>query len=239
MNETSIIRVSLVLVLIVGIAYGQRQTLESQDATVNYLGQGLDQSSSLLDRQAKGTNLKNVMVGQALVDALLNAGAPGGVVKVSDCNEAVTYSFSPRDSSLRGVLDSIVSTDPRYTWEVKDDVINVIPSNGLPPFLAVRIFRVDILQVESPEEAVSQLLTIPEVHQAQLGLGPRAVQGGGHVFCPGCPPKETKKFSISLKEVTVRESLNAIARAHGNAVWWFRQSECGGRKSFSLDFAAK
>jgi hypothetical protein len=208
-------------------------------ATVSRPGQSLDQSSSLLGRQAIGANLENVMVGQAVVNALLEAGAPGGVAKVSDCNEAETYSFRPRDSSLRGVLDSIVSTDPRYTWEVEDDVINVIPSTGLPPFLTVRISRFDISQVESPQEALSQLLAIPEVQQAQLSLGSHAVQGGVYVFCPGCPPKETKKISINLEGVTVRESLNAIARAHGNAVWSFRQSECGGRKSFSLDFAAK
>jgi hypothetical protein len=208
-------------------------------ATVSRPGQSLDQSSSLLDRQAKAANLETVMVGQAVVNALLDAGVPGGVAKVSDCNEAQTYSFSPRDSSLRGVLDSIVSTDPRYTWEVKDDVINVLPSNGLPPFFAIRISRFEISQVESPNEALARFLAIPEVQKAHLKLGPRAVQGGTYVFCPGCPPKETKKFSVSLQGVTLREALNAIARAHGSAVWWFRQSECGGRKSFSLDFAAK
>jgi hypothetical protein len=145
----------------------------------------------------------------------------------------VTHIFRPRDSSLRGVLDSIVSTDPRYTWEVKDGVINVLPSNGLPPFFAIRISRFEISQVESPNEALARLLAIPEVQKAHLKLGPRAVQGGTYVFCPGCPPKETKKFSVSLQGVTVREALNAIARAHGSAVWSFRQSECGERKSFS------
>jgi hypothetical protein len=207
--------------------------------TINHAGIGLDQSSRLLDRQAKGANLKNVMVGQAAVNALLDAGTPGGVAKVSDCNEA-TYIFRPRDSSLRGVLDSIVSTDPRYIWEVKDNVINVIPRNKLSPFLAVRISRFDLTDVESPREALSQLLALPELQKAQLSLGPHAVQGGVHVFGPqGSPPKETKKISVSLKGVTVREALNAIARADGSAVWWFRQSECGGRKTFSLDFATK
>src|SRR5258705_11248317 len=173
-------------------------------ATVSRPGQSLDQSSSLLDRQAKGANLENVMVGQAVVNALLDAGVPGGVARLSDCNEAETYNFRPSDSSLRGVLDSIVSTDPRYAWEVEDDVINVIPSNGLPPFLTVRISRFVIPQVESPEEALSQLLAVPEVQKARLTLGSRAVQGRVHVVCPGCPTEETKKISVSLEGVTVR-----------------------------------
>ena len=208
--------------------------------TLNYHGGGLDQSSSSLDRQVKGANLENVMIGQAVVNALLDAGASGGVAQIADCNEAVTYTFRARDFSLRAVMDSIVSTDPRYTWEIKDDVINVIPSNGLPPFLEVRISRFDLRETESTEEALSHLLALPEVKQAQLSLGPRAVQGGVSVFCPqGCPAEETKKFSVSLKGVTVRESLNAIARAKGTAVWRFRQSQCGGRKSYSIDFNAK
>lgn len=208
-------------------------------ATVSSPGQTVNQSDNLLNLQAKGPNLKNVMVGQAVVNALINAGAPGGVATVDDCNEQVIHIFTPRDSSLRGVLDSIVSTDPRYTWEDKDHVINVLPSNGLPPFFAVRISRFETSMAETPNEALFQLLAIPAVRQAQLNLGRHAAQGGVYVFCPGCPPKETKKVSVNLKGITVREALNAIARAHGSAVWRFSQSECGGRKSFSLDFAAQ
>ena len=171
-------------------------------ATVNYHGEGLNQSSSLLDRQAKGANLDNVAPGQAAVNALLDADVPGGVARISGCDEAVTDSLRPRDRSLRGVLDSVVSTDPRYTWEIKDDVINVIPRRGLPAFLSVRISKFELAEVESPKEALSQLLAIPEVRQAQLSLGSRAVQGGAHIFCPECPAKEKKTFSVSLNDVT-------------------------------------
>jgi hypothetical protein len=208
-------------------------------ATASHPSQIVKQSDNLLNRQTKGANLENVMVGQAFVNALVNVGAPGGVATVYDCNGQKTYVFLPRDPSLRGVLDSIVSTDPRYTWEVKDDVINVLPRNGLPPFFAVRISKFEIFQVATPNEALFKLLAIPEVRQAHLKLGRHAFQGGIYVFCPGCPPKETKKISVNLKDVTVREALNAISRAHGTAVWKFSQSECSGLKSFSLDFAVK
>jgi hypothetical protein len=208
-------------------------------ATVGRTRQELDQSKKLLDRQVKG-NLGAVMVVQAVINALIYADAPGGVVKVADCNQMETYSFRPLDSSLRGVLDSIVSADPRYTWEVKDAVINVIPRNELSPFLAVRISRFEILEVE-PEQALSQMLAIPEVQHAQLSLGRHLVNRvRAYPFCPqGCPAKETKKISISLKDATVRETLNAIVRAHGSAVWWFQQWDCGGQKWFSLDLGAK
>lgn len=206
--------------------------------TVTYSGQESEQPNRLLDRPAKHANLEHVMVGQAAVNALLDADAPGGVAKLSDCNDP-TFSFKPQDYSLRGVLDSIVSSDPRYMWEIKDGVVNVVPDKRLPSFLAVRISKFEISDVESLREVLSLLLSLPEVREAQRSLGSQAVQGGSYAFCPGgCSPKE-KRISISLKDVTVREALNAIARTHGNAVWWFRPSECRGRKFFSLDFAAK
>src|SRR5207253_5696674 len=170
-------------------------------ATVSTSGQIVNQSDNLLNREAKGANLKNVMVGQALVNALIDAGAPGGVATVDDCNEQVTHIFTPRDSSLRGVLDSIVSTDRRYTWQDKDHVINLLPSNGLPPFFAVRISRFETSVAETPNEALFELLAIPEVRQAELNLGRHAAQGGVYVLCPGCPHKERKKISVKLKEV--------------------------------------
>ena len=208
-------------------------------SAVTPYGQGSDQSKSLLDRQAEGANLENVAAGQAAVNALLDADVPGGVARISECDVRGTDNFRPHDRSLRGVLNAIVSADSRYTWELKDDVINVIPSNGIPAFLSVRVSKVEITEVETPSEALSQLLAIPEVQRAGAALGPRAVQGGAHVFCPGCPAKEKKTFSVSLKAVTVRDVLNGIARAHGRAVWSFQRSECGGRRFFSLDFAVK
>lgn len=208
-------------------------------ATVSYRGQGLDRSSRLLNREVKGANLENVMVGQAALNALLNTDTPGGVATVSDCRATVTHSFTPRDSSLRGILDSIVATEPRYTWELKEGVINVIPRTGLPRFFGVRVVKFDAVDAESPRDVLFQLLALPELRETQLSLGRHAVQGGAYVFCPDCPPKETKKFSVRLKGVTMREALNTIARAHGNAVWSFSQSDCGGQKIFSIDFAAK
>jgi len=206
--------------------------------TISNRGQTENQSDNLLNRQVKRANLQDVKVGQAAINALIDAGSPGGIATVSGCNEDVTHTFTPRDSSLLGVLDSIVSTDPHYKWELMDNLVNVIPSNGLPPFFAVRISKFDIPGAETPNEALFQLLAIPELRQAQLNLGRHAIQGGVRPFCPqGCSPEKTKKISVNLKGVTVREALNAIARADGSAVWRFSQWECGGQRTFSLEFS--
>lgn len=48
-------------------------------ATASHSSQIVRQSNNLLDRQTKGANLQNVIVGQAVVNAFVNVGAPGGV----------------------------------------------------------------------------------------------------------------------------------------------------------------
>ena len=48
-------------------------------ATASHLGQTVKQSDNVLNRQIKGAHLQNVMVGQAVVNALFAAGVPGGV----------------------------------------------------------------------------------------------------------------------------------------------------------------
>lgn len=209
-------------------------------AAANYPNQTEISCDNVLDRQVKGTHLEDVTVGQAVINTLVSAGATGGVAVVQDCNEPMRYTFTPGDSSLRGVLETIVSTDPRYVWEIKDDVINLIPRNGEPSFLIVRVSKLEINQAETPNEALSQLLATPEVRQAQLNLGRRFVQGGIYPFNPqDSVPKEAKKISVNLKDTTVREALNTIARAHGDAVWMLTQGQCNGRKLFSIDFFAR
>ncbi len=195
-------------------------------------------SDNVLARQVKGVHLASVTTAQAAVNALITAGAPGGITVTYDCNQPASFTFSPADSSLRGALESIVTTDPKYVWEVKRSVINLVPRNGEPRLLKVRVSKLQIIGAKTVNEGLDQLLATPEVRK--LNLGRRFVQGGVYRFNPQNPtPKVGRKISLSLRNVTVREALNAIARAHGNAVWILTQGECDGRNLFSIDFVSR
>ena len=74
--------------------------------------------------------------------------------------------------------------------------------------------------ISLPNEALSQLLALPEVAKAARGeLGFQTVTGEPYAFMMDDSKPERQKVSLSLTNVTVREALNAIARAHGTAVW--------------------
>jgi hypothetical protein len=74
--------------------------------------------------------------------------------------------------------------------------------------------------------------------QWQSELGGRLVEGGAYAFGLNPTAGSEKTFSIALNNATVAEALNAIAKAHGVAVWVLVKNECGnsGRKSFSIKF---
>src|SRR5437879_9379541 len=93
-------------------------------AAASYSSQNRSLSEDILNRQMKGVNLEHVSVEQASINAFITAGVPGGVAVVQNCKEPVTHTLTPSASSLRGVLESIVSAEPQYTWEVKEGVIN-------------------------------------------------------------------------------------------------------------------
>jgi hypothetical protein len=205
-------------------------------ATVIYSYQQGTALNNLLDRQVNAPNLEEVTASQAALNTLISAGAPGGIATSLDCSTPETYTFKPSNSSLRAVLESIVSTDTQYEWEIKDGVINVIPRSGEPQFLSTHIPKLKIKE-ETINEALSKLLEIPEVRQLLPSLGRRYIQTGVYPFnSDGSPPKEAKKISVSLKDVTVREALNAIARKHGSVVWMFTQKRCGEAGFFSIQW---
>jgi hypothetical protein len=81
---------------------------------------------------------------------------------------------------------------------------------------------------------------MPKVQEgiARLNL----VSGGGHIGIselhrPGSElEKKSNGITLDCKNATVLEVLNAIARAHGSAVWEYREQNCDGRSEFSIGF---
>jgi len=194
----------------------------------------------LLDRQV-ATHLSGLTTTDALVRVLSVAGVPGGVVRKSRCDAPPKYRLSPAGSSLRDALEAIVSNDPQYKWQIEDGVVNLLYRNTNPTFLNLRIARFNAKNVRTVNEALDLLLRTPEVQNgvARLHIGTQLFRGGlGYYGLPsGNRGDNNQKFTVDLKNVTLREALNAIARAHGRAIWAYTQGDCNGRKFFSLDFS--
>ena len=183
-------------------------------------------------------NLDRVTTPDAVAQALLDARVPGGITVLHYCGGFPARSLKPSSSSLRGVLDAVVSSDPDYSWRLDDGVVNLVPLNIRINFLETHIPKLELKAVKTPHEALNMLMALPEVQrQAQSELGSRLVEGFAYAFGTEGSERE-KTFSIALNNVTVAEALNAIAKAYGVAVWVLVKNECNNteRKSFSIKF---
>ena len=161
----------------------------------------------------------------------------------SYCGSFESRFLNPTNTTLRGVLDAVVSAEPEYYWNVDEAVVNFVPRDNEPLLLRTIVSRLEVREV-GPNEALFQLLALPEVDKvARAELGLHTVTGGAYAFMMDGSKFERKKVSLSLTNVTVLEALNAIARAHGSAVWILvKQDDCGlsnVRKFFDLHFISK
>lgn len=195
-------------------------------------------SDDILSRRVEGIDLENTTLINATTRTLRRADLPGGIAIVESCSRDINYSFAPSGLTLRDVLDSIVSRDSRYRWQIEEGVVNIIPVTREPELLNTRLARFSVERV-TVNEAVSRLFAIPEVRSRmiELNLNQRSRQVGfGNLDRPGeTPVSTTPLYTVNQANVTVREALNAIARAHGSAVWAYTEHRCG-TNAFSIDF---
>lgn len=218
------------IILIASITLGTLPQL-----LLGYVGQikQPSQSSNVLDRSVQGNDLEYVTTTGAFFRAVNYTRVPGGIVKIDACREeAVSQTWQPLGYPLQQVLDTIVNADPRYKWVNEDGVINLLPSIGEPSLLQTPIKRFRAKDVSFARDALKSLLALPEVQKAMIRLH---LKPGVNIFVSPQSPNP-KSFSVSVEDITLREALNAIARAQGREVWEYIEIHCDGRNEVVIRF---
>lgn len=153
------------------------------------------------------------------------------MVHVRGCEQDnLKQAWTPLNKSLRQGLDTIVRADPRYRWEVVDEVINLLPAGGEPALLKTRINEFHVENMNSAIDALGPVLALPEVKKAMKGL---RLKPGIVLFITS---RSSKPFSVKCEGVTLRQALNAIARAQGKAIWDYFEVHCNGRDEVVIRF---
>lgn len=194
---------------------------------------GSSTADEVLGRPVPDNDDHSSTTAQTFIRALSGVSAPGGLVQVFACEaDASKPAPQQRGASLGQALDALVSLDRRYRWHVDDGVINLLPASDEPALLRTQIARFSPRKVFSAREALSRLLTLDEIKGAMEELGLKA---GIAVFVsPGS--RHPKAFSLSLMDVTLRQALNAIARAQGTGIWEYIETHCRGRNEVVIRF---
>jgi hypothetical protein len=170
--------------------------------------------------------------------ALSTTRVPGGIVKIDSCNAvSVLKPWRAHIFTLREALDSIVQAEPDYNWSMDDGVVNLTPKSEEPALLQTRISALKVKNARSIYLPLGELMALPEVREsiARLGLSqaPLLLIGVGSL-----KPNEPG-YTIDCQNVTLKEAFNTIVRAHGRAVWRYKETRCNGKTEYSLDFVVE
>jgi len=133
--------------------------------------------------------------------------------------------------SLAQALDLLIRATPsllvapaaesRFTWREEDGMISVTPVRGQPGFLDTMIPALELKEATVPAAATA----IHRVFDSQYPDQSRAADELPSVFLGSAENLRAKRaifkrtFSLSLTNVTVRQALNAIIKAHGEVSW--------------------
>jgi len=174
----------------------------------------------------------------AFEGALLLSGVPGGVAFMEGCSDQPLPMVHPHGTTLREVLNSITHGDSAYAWRMREGVVNLEPSTGLPALLRTNLKTYDSGDATDAGSAVTFLSSSPEVTRAAAKIGlAHNVSGSALSGMAQGPPPPKKPLGIRLHDVTLLEALNAIARANKHGVWTYRETHCGSVHQFDVSFA--
>lgn len=219
--------ISLVMVIVLAVAVSATGAGHSAGQT-----RTLPNPKEMLERRLPNYEQETVRPENALVGLLSFAQIPAGMVMVANCAfDMNTVNWNPSGLTVRQALDLLVSEAPRYRWEDDGGVINFLPAGDIPPLLNVKIPRFEG-HFSAPEEALTEIQVLPELRKSMSGLD---VKWGANIYVKPLS-RHPRNFTLQLKDVTLREALNIIARGDGRAVWTYVETRCDGKDEVVINF---
>jgi hypothetical protein len=213
-------------------------------AGLSGLGMGISsmsqtESAAFLDREIQQPIVLEGHLSKFFGNVLAAAHLPGGIVFVSDCTEVpngAKYSFPASTTTVRDALNSITTLDKSYRWEAQKNAINLLPVSGEPDLLKMTI---NDFKLDEPHATViyatGKLLQHTDIQRAESEL---AIQKNDlEQYVGGVSPGIEMK--LHLHNLTLRQALNAIAAAHGHAVWQYSESRCSKHRTFTITWIVR
>ena len=125
----------------------------------------------------------------------------------------------PATCTVRDLLTAIVSRLPDYQLTVQSDVVHIAP-----PVIAVRNDNFLNLIIEDFEVKNDMLFGAQHYLRIAIDmtLHPKGYEGGGYGGGYGYDPGHVfakQRFSYKSDDLTVRQILDGLAKANGNALW--------------------
>jgi hypothetical protein len=174
-----------------------------------------------------------------LFDILRGTGVHGGFVEMTGCSDWPKGHLEVKQgTTLREAMAAVVAANPNYQWDLEDDVVNLMPRDGVP-LLRTRIAKFQMDATDSEIRIVLQdLLRLPEVREREAALGLQQGPGQGPGLGVGDihpVPRQPVPVHINLRNLSLQDAFNKIIQASPKAVWIYHQTECNGAKTYTVE----
>lgn len=141
-------------------------------------------------------------------------------VEETVCNDlhSQTEKNKPRtlkETTVGKILAEIVRRHPGYRWMSRDDVLNLESTKRVAPdFLSTPLDKVSLNEI--PSDRATDMIFRQANFPQPAGYGRTG------------PPQVFANVNIQLSNTTVRDALNAIAKADGKAIWRYCPKDING-----------
>lgn len=165
-------------------------------------------------------------------------GTPGGVAQSEDCSGAPTVHFKAKNGmTIQAALDAFTASNPDYEWQLDSGVVNLLRRTGTGLLDAkVSSFQLNTTDRQTTAQAIlyDDLLRLPEVRRraAELKLKPGMMTGGLGVADEHPELRQPIPIVLNLKEVSLRQAFNSVARAYRHTVWIYGERVCNAEHTY-------
>ena len=143
--------------------------------------------------------------------------------------------ISLENATLEDVLNEIVGQEPGYRWELRDDVINIMPITSRDDFVE-KLLNTEVRRFDQPKklgkfQIRDAIVELPEV-VALLRANGITASHYGYFYSPTLNVNDSTDLSIS--GTSVRGILNRVIRETEHNMWIVSRS---GKNLNSLDMS--
>lgn len=212
---------SVLLVILLGAHKGAPSTVVPTQ-TRGQVAAAAKERGDLTGLPLHAVSIKRSNVPLALSDIADTYDVPIGVeISPDDDLQKERHIVVRLDSgTLKDVLNSVVSQNPLYDWDIEDGVVNVFPKGNREPLLkALLETRMGAFSIPPGTTRFTFRETLTESPELKGVLSGFGVKSNNEIFLSRDVAALGPNFSLNLSDVTVKTVLNRVIR-DSNARYW-------------------
>ena len=182
-----------------------------------------NQSGTLVDKPVVEVNIQASNIHLALSKLANQYKLPIGLEVAADDDLLKKRNLSVRlkAGTVKDVLDAVATQCPDYTWELKDEVINVFPKRPNRDPLLENILAVSLkaFAIEEGTARIEFTKAVVSSHELSSLLKANGLNVEYEIFSKHDIGALGRGFSVNVSHVTVKSLLNQVIKRSETKYW--------------------